>query len=377
MLKLHSRCNLACRYCYVYRNVDQSWREQPVTMSREVVDLAAKRIAEHAQRHRPPYVTIIFHGGEPLLAGADFIAATATAIRVAAEPFTRVDLRIQTNGVLLDEALLAVLAEHRIRVGVSLDGGLAANDQHRVFANGHGSFQAVARALRLLNEERHRPSYGGILCTINVANDPLGVYRDLIAFQPPRMNFLLPHGNWSAPPPGRSTMGTGTPYADWLIPIFDEWYRTYPQQTTVRLFESIIDMVLGGATSSEAVGFGPDGLIVIECDGSIEQNDSLKTTVDGGAATGMHLRDSTFDEVNELPIFRAQQAGPAALSTTCQACPLVELCGVGLYAHRYRADNGFDNPSVYCPDLMALISHIRGRVLFDLTRSGQPVSSGA
>ncbi|WP_442788667.1 hypothetical protein [Dactylosporangium sp. NBC_01737] len=34
-------------------------------------------------------------------------------------------------------------------------------------------------------------------------------------------------------------------------------------------------------------------------------------------------------------------------------------CGGGLFAHRYSADRGFDNPSVYCPDLMERIQHIR------------------
>lgn len=83
MLKLSSRCNLACTYCYIYQNVDQTWRDQPVAMSRDVVDLAAMRIAEHARRHQPPYVTIIFHGGEPLLAGAEFIAYAAETMRSA------------------------------------------------------------------------------------------------------------------------------------------------------------------------------------------------------------------------------------------------------------------------------------------------------
>ncbi|MEU9838708.1 hypothetical protein AB0C69_05725, partial [Actinomadura sp. NPDC048032] len=29
ILKIHSRCNLACDYCYVYEMGDQSWRDQP------------------------------------------------------------------------------------------------------------------------------------------------------------------------------------------------------------------------------------------------------------------------------------------------------------------------------------------------------------
>src|SRR5262249_15228527 len=69
VLKVHSRCNLACDYCYVYRMADQTWRDQPLAMSRETLRLAADRIAEHAARHRLSRVGVVLHGGEPLLAG--------------------------------------------------------------------------------------------------------------------------------------------------------------------------------------------------------------------------------------------------------------------------------------------------------------------
>jgi uncharacterized protein len=37
---------------------------------------------------------------------------------------------------------------------------------------------------------------------------------------------------------------------------------------------------------------------------------------------------------------------------------VVRICGGGLYAHRYRTGTGFDNPSVYCSDLKALITQV-------------------
>src|SRR3954452_15941618 len=77
LLKVASRCNLACDYCYMYAHADQSWVHQPKFMSDDVVALAAERIREHAERHRRDRVAIIFHGGEPLLAGADRLAQLA------------------------------------------------------------------------------------------------------------------------------------------------------------------------------------------------------------------------------------------------------------------------------------------------------------
>ena len=42
------------------------------------------------------------------------------------------------------------------------------------------------------------------------------------------------------------------------------------------------------------------------------------------------------------------------------------MCGGGLYAHRYKAGNGFGNPSVYCPDLQRIITHIMAAVNADV-----------
>jgi len=52
----------------------------------------------------------------------------------------------------------------------------------------------------------------------------------------------------------------------------------------------------------------------------------------------------------------------AGLSQDCQKCPVVSSCGGGLYAHRFRSDSGFDNPSVFCADLLKLVTHVRGRL---------------
>src|SRR5262249_52725740 len=151
--------------------------------------------------------------------------------------------------------------------------------------------------------------------------------------------------------PHRPADPTRAPYADWLIAIFDRWYGAPTQETRIRLFESLISTLLGGPSGSEAVGLGRGDLGVVETDGGIEQGDALKTTAPGLAATGLHVEWHSFDQYLEHPGARIRQAGLAGLSHACRACPVATVCGGGLYAHRYRDDNGFANPSVYCPDL--------------------------
>src|SRR5215467_1118990 len=74
IVKVHSRCDLSCDYCYVYELADQSWRDQPRAMSAQTADMTARRIGEHAGTHGLREVTLILHGGEPLLAGRELIS---------------------------------------------------------------------------------------------------------------------------------------------------------------------------------------------------------------------------------------------------------------------------------------------------------------
>jgi uncharacterized protein len=366
VLKVHSRCNLACDYCYIYRMADQSWRLQPATMTFETVAAAAGRIAEHACTFGLAEVRIVLHGGEPLLAGSDFIAHTAKVLRHTIGEEIRVRIGIQTNGVLLTEELLRVLLKHHICVGVSLDGDRPATDRHRRYANGRSSHAAVSRGLRLLCQVPYRDLFCGLLCTVDLANDPIATYETLLEFTPPAVDFLLPHGNWTTRPPHRTSDPTATPYADWLISIFDRWYATENQGTRIRLFLEIISLVLGGPSRSETVGFTPASCIIIDTDGSLEQTGALKAAYHGAPVTGLNVVDHTLDAALDHPSIAARQLGMDALCATCYACPVRDVCGGGLYPHRYRAGSGFRNPSVYCPDLRRLIEHIRTRVLTDI-----------
>src|SRR5882757_1812074 len=47
VLKVHQRCNLACDYCYVYTQVDQSWRDRPAVMPDDVLSAAIAGLARH------------------------------------------------------------------------------------------------------------------------------------------------------------------------------------------------------------------------------------------------------------------------------------------------------------------------------------------
>jgi uncharacterized protein len=368
IVKIHSRCNLSCDYCYMYEMADQSWRRQPRRMAVPVIDWVAMRIAEHARANLLTEVGVVLHGGEPLLAGVEHLRYAVSAIRAAAAPDVTVDFQVQTNGVLLDRGFLDLFDELDIGIGVSLDGDEQGHDLHRRRADGQGSYQAVRAGIERLTTPRYRHLFGGLLSAIDLRNDPVATYEALLAFRPPGVDFLLPHGNWDTPPPGRLP-DASTPYGDWLVAVFDRWYGAESQETEIRLFNEIIRLVCGRPSHSESVGLSPVAILVVETNGRIEQVDTLKSAFDGATATALHVSRDPFDTALMLPSIAARQIGRRALAEECTSCRLRLVCGGGLYPHRYRSGTGFLNPSVYCHDLLRLITHIHAALSADVAAS--------
>ena len=369
VFKVHSRCNLACDYCYLYRSGDDSWRGRPHVMSDEVIARAADRVAEHARTFGLSRVRVVLHGGEPLLAGPAVIERVAESVRGALPASTALVLGVQTNGTLLDADFLDVFSRWGVKVGISLDGTDADHDGHRRHHHGGGSITRVADGIALLTRPATRHLFSGLLCTIDVTRDPLSTYRALVRHQPPMVDFLLPHGNWTRRPPHRGADARETPYADWLLKIFDHWFDVPERSTGIRLFENIMGLLLGDDVASESVGQAPCRMLVIETDGSLEQADSLKSAYPGAAVLGLNVHDHPLSAALSHPAIVASQSGPAALAAECRSCPVVRICGGGMLAHRYRAGHGFGHPSVYGPDLWKIIHHIRARMLGALGES--------
>lgn len=383
IVKMYGRCNLSCRYCYLYEGPDRTWRDRPAVASPTVLERTARRIAEHAATHHLRSASLVMHGGEPLRAGAHTLAQFSARVRREVPGSCVMHPAVQTNATLLTERRLAVLARQGIRVGISLDGGRAAHNGQRVDRAGHPAWPAALRGARLL-ADRYPESYTGILAVVDPTTEPVEVYESLLELHPPALDLLLPHGNWSAPPPHMTVSprgGGAALYGDWLCAVFDRWWQGSRKETRVRLFEECIALLLGMPAGTESLGLAAFDAVVVETDGSIEQVDSLKSVTAGASRTGLDVFRNSFDDALHHPGIVARQAGAAALGARCRACPLVSVCGGGHYAHRYRVGHGFANPSVYCADLQRLIRHVAARLAeaADTTRAvpaATPVARG-
>lgn len=362
LVKVASRCNLACDYCYVYEHADQSWRDQPPVMSAAVVHALGEQVARYVAASHQSRVSIVFHGGEPLLAGAPRLASFASTLRDCVGSACQLDFSLQTNGVLLTRTVLDQLAAADIAVSLSLDGPPSVNDRHRLRRTGGSSFAATMSALQLLAE---RPAqFTGVIAVIDADTPPdqlLGFFEPL---RLPRLDFLLPDANHVRPPVGRAE--DPDRYVRWLINAFDLWFDKY-SHVPLRTFDAVLAATAGRPSGTDAFGFGDVSLLTIETDGSYHDLDVLKITTHGGTALHGSVFDTSIEEVARSPRLAIHRAmlRVDGVSQVCQACHEVDVCGGGAVPHRFDVD-GFDHPSVYCRELLSLISHARERLRLEL-----------
>jgi hypothetical protein len=141
VLKVHSCCDLACDYCYVYAAADQSWRGHPAVISDELVSRAAQRIAEHAAAKGFAARRLSLMQGPPAGRPAR-LRRVITGCQAELQGVRDLDLRIHTKGALLSEAFCE-LSPSMVPGRYLLDGDRTANDRHRRFADGRGCYDKV------------------------------------------------------------------------------------------------------------------------------------------------------------------------------------------------------------------------------------------
>jgi uncharacterized protein len=126
-------CPARCTYC---------WSSEPGSpvMSIETVH----EVVEWLKKFRTDRVTFTFHGGEPLLAGADFYRQALPMIAEGLQHL-RPEFALQSNLWLMTPELARIFAEYHVPIGSSIDGPEELNDLQR----GKGYFKKTMQGYEI------------------------------------------------------------------------------------------------------------------------------------------------------------------------------------------------------------------------------------
>lgn len=306
-------------------------------------------------------LSVVLHGGEPLLLG---IGATERLIE-GLKSTLRADagLHIQTNGVLLTDEFIDLFDRYDVGISISLDGPAELHDRNRRDRQGEGSHErVVAGVARLVAHPAHERLFSGLLAVVDPTSDPIEVYEFLKATRAPSFDFLYRDGNHDVLPPGKSQTDS-TEYGDWMVRLLDHYLAdlTPPR---IRVLDDLIRLILGGRGRKEGIGQDEYGILVIDTDGRITRNDTLKVAYPGADRFQLERSIVNRDLLDQLAGTEIDEyfALQIPTSPTCRACPELTVCGGGMPAHRWSAKNGYSNPTIFCSDQLRLISSIKVRL---------------
>lgn len=353
VLKVSSRCNLKCDYCYMYEAFDTAWKAEPALMSNETARQVGVRIAEYLAERGIHSTAVSFHGGEPLLLGPSRLERLVSEIVEPIPDDRMVRLGVQTNGVRLSTAMLEALDRLGFLIGVSIDGAGEAANRHRVDHNGQPAFRKIEETiLRLTGHNFSNGSFGGVLCVINPLESGALTYRYLRSLGVRNMDFLLPdytHDNYA-----QSNLGG---VLEFLCSAFDAWMDD-EDPCDVRLFQSVISLLFGDLRSTDMFGLGAPSTLVISAAGDWELLDTLRVVKEGAWKTRHNIFTSSVSDVLKGIEFQQHFKSKFDLDGKCIVCHRREACGGGYMPHRYDSANGFKNPTIYCADLLAFFDHV-------------------
>ncbi|WP_082468397.1 radical SAM protein [Pedobacter sp. R20-19] len=365
VIKIASRCNLNCSYCYMYNMGDSTYKNQPKFMSKEVILSTIKEVKNHCIENDLDEFTFVFHGGEPLLASPKLYEFFVNNTKEILPEGIKTNFKLQTNGMLITKAWCELFEKLNIGIGISLDGDKNENDKYRLDHKGNGSFDAIIKGYATANTYLNNKP--GIVTFINIGTNPLTTYNFLKSIEIGYVDFILPDGTHNTPR-WDSLLESQTPYADWLIKIFDLWFLEKGQKPKIRFFETIMMLILGRGTDegNDALGVGSHQVLVIETDGGIEPIDSLKVCGNGFTKINANILTSKISDAFDKELAQLCNLSHKLLCKQCMNCPVKNICGGGYLAHRFSNKNGFNNPSIYCNDLLKLITHIQNVVFGEI-----------
>lgn len=341
-------CNLACDYCFYLEKTalyPGHTRMDDATLERI--------IAAYLGAHPGPTVTFGWQGGEPLLMGLDFFRRAVELQKQYARPGQTVENALQTNGTLIDDDWAAFLARKHFLVGISLDGPPELHDRYRKDRGGQPSHAKVLAGLRTL--QQHGVEHNA-LCTVHRGNadHPLKVYRYLTGLGIEHLQFIpiverdKPGSRKPAPFSVR-----GESYGAFLVAIFEEWAHHDVGRVFVQLFESALNVWLGGPPTLCVYAPTCGRAMALEHNGDLYACDHF--------VTPEHLRGNLTPETAKAlvdgPAQTAFGAAKADLSADCRACPVRKFCGGDCPKHRLRLAADGKPISTLCAGLKMFFTH--------------------
>ncbi len=302
---------------------------------------------------------IIWHGGEPTLAGIEFYEHVVwiqqklvTELNLCAP----VENHIQTSGVLITKEWAHFLKANKFKVGISIDGPQDVHDAHRKYPGGKGSYEDAMRGAVILQKAGVNLGVGAVV-TKKTLEDPLRVFdfmreRFRIFDFSPCFTAISADGTWTQEV-------TPADYACFVKVAFDHWFELDDPTIRIRSFRHYVTAALGHIPQICSMANGCHKYLSV---------DGIGNAYPCGRLHGIpalcfgSVQDQTFEQIQQRPDYLVYQAQAHSLADDCNGCKWRFACNNGCTAARYTETGEILPKTPFCEATKEILEHVSHKV---------------
>ncbi len=353
IVKVTHSCNLNCKYCCIGDVLEHQ------VINKTTIDNLFRKLAYDCAES-----TIIWHGGEPLIAGLPFYKK---AVELQAKyPQHKFKNSLQTNGTLLTDEYLDFFEQNHFALGFSLDGCKLTHNLNRPFKGDRDSFEIT---FKWYKEAEHRGMNPGAICVIN-ANTAKHI-KEIYAFAKKynvafKFNAQYPAGRASV---NRDLGLDNKQIAQAYIELFDLWFSDPPEtRVNVRMFDHFVksitritngdnsiagfDCAWANRCQKSFIGLATNGDIY-PCGKFVDERDFLYGNIN---------EDKTLEEILDNNIRNQFLIRHDKGINECKNCRYLSMCSSGCPHTAYLFTNNLFAKNPFCEAVLLLFNHIEKRL---------------
>jgi len=343
------QCNLRCMYCY-------SDCASAGIMSGRTLRRAIESGVRYAEQRGFGQINVLWHGGEPLLAGLPFFRL-ATEIANGVSSTLSFHHFIQTNGLALDTDFCSFFRDHGFQIGLSLDGPSDLHDRMRIFPDGRGTHGLILKRLSLLEKHGLTMGFNAVVTRHSLGQEErlYRFFQDLgYGF---RVNPVIPGMIGKSAPyllqPGE--------YGQFLCALFQRWTATESRRIRVSPLDRYLKALLGGVPHECQQRSTCAGLqIGVKPSGDVLLCSRFDAPVLGNIH-GMEIEEMLGAEWCKEIEQRSEKL------SSCRSCPFWNICHGGCPHNALVFCGNQMKKDPFCKDYQLIFGTL-GRVLEDLRR---------
>lgn len=336
IIKVTNGCNLRCKYCY---NAAKEFKKDIISL-----DKVEKLFAAFSDFD---CIQVIFHGGEPMLAGIEFYKKVLELEeRFNVMSGVTFENLIQTNASLIDGRWLSFFKKNGFAVGISFDG--IYNDEYR------GETQKTLRSIELLKKNKF--SFG---CMTVVAGANYDINKNYEYFKSLGVSIDFSYVAVEGSAKNIEALLANDDYIKQTIELFDRWIYDV-DGIGVRNLEFMIKKILKCNYEYCSNGSCVGNFFCIDVDGSVYgcSMESAKKYCFGNIS-----RIESFHDIVNSDNFKLYINGSIERRKQCSAnCQYFEYCKGGCN------DNAITNGDItqpnkeYCKYFITVFTHIKQKI---------------